>query len=95
MITHVVLFKLKDRSAANVAAAVERIRALEGQIPTLRSLEVGADVVRAARSYDVGLIARFDDMAGLAVYRDHPRHLPVLEYMGEVSETAAAVDFES
>ncbi|MBK8987310.1 MAG: Dabb family protein [Chloroflexi bacterium] len=95
MITHVVMFKLEDGSDASIQRAIEKIHALAGNVPSLRSLEVGQNVIPSARAYDLALIARFDDLAGLEAYRTHPEHLPVLAYMRAVSETSAAVDFES
>lgn len=95
MLTHVVLFKLKEPSETGIAETVARLTALDGAVPTLRSLEVGVDVVRSARSYDVALIARFDDAAGLAAYQSHPVHLPVIDYVNEVMASRVAVDFES
>ncbi len=93
-LTHVVLFRLKERTPENVARTVERIRALEGKIPSLRGIEVGASVVESARAYDVALITRFDDLAGMAAYQTHPLHQELLVYLGEVVESAASVDFE-
>lgn len=95
MLTHVVLFKLKDRRDERVAEAKARLEALDGAIPSLRSLEVGTDVLHSGRSYDIAVIARFDDMAGLEAYQVHPAHLPVLDYMREAAEASVAVDFES
>lgn len=94
MLTHVVLFKLKDRSAAGVADTQARLAGLAG-IETLRGFEVGADIIHSPRSYDIALIARFDDMAGYEVYRDHPIHHPVLAHTREAAEVIIAVDFES
>jgi len=94
MITHIVLFKLKNRTAEEVEGALRALRALEGVVPTLRGLTVGADVVQAARSYDIGLIARFDDLAGLKAYREHPEHVAVAKYLGSISSSIVAVDFE-
>lgn len=95
MITHIVMFKLEDNSDANVQRAIEKIRALAGKVPSLRGLEVGQNIVASARAYDLALIARFDDLAGLHAYQVHPEHMPVLDYMRAVSERSAAVDFES
>ena len=96
MFTHVVLFKLKDRSPEKIAETQAQLERLgRGGIETLRALEVGVDVVRSGRSYDLALITRFDDAAGYGVYREHPVHLPVLAYMHEAAESAVAVDFES
>ena len=95
MITHVVVFKMEDRSEASINRAVEKIRGLAGKVPSLRCLEVGQDVIRSARSYDLALIARFDDLAGLQAYQVHPDHVVVLDYMRAVTEGSTAVDFES
>lgn len=95
MITDVVVFKMEDRSEASINRAVEKIRGLAGKVPSLRSLEVGQDVIRSARSYDLALIARFDDLAGLQAYQVHPDHVVVLDYMRAVTEGSTAVDFES
>jgi hypothetical protein len=94
MITHIVLFKLKEPTADNIETAVSRLASLRELIPTIRSLEVGPDVVRSPRSYDIGLVVTFDDMAGLAIYQPHPAHVPVSAYMREMSESIVSVDFE-
>ncbi len=93
MLTHIVLFKLKDRGPENVASARALLDTLAGNIPTLLSIEVGEDVIHSARSYDLALVARFDDLPGLDAYQVHPVHLPVLAYMREAAEAIVAVDF--
>jgi hypothetical protein len=95
MFTHIVLFKMKDRSPAGLADTRARLESLATGIETLRGLEIGIDVTRSGRSYDLALITRFDDAAGFQVYREHPVHLPVLTYIHEAAENTVAVDFES
>jgi len=90
-----VLFRLKERSVEKIQEAVGVLRGLEGVIPSLRGLEVGVDVVRSGRSYDIALVARFDDLEGLDAYRTHPGHVKVIEYIDGVKESVVAVDFES
>lgn len=94
MLTHVVLFKLKEATPQVIAETVATLRGLEGNVPSLRALEVGEDILRTERSYDVGLIARFDSLEGLEAYQLHPAHQEVLAYMRGVTERAVAVDFE-
>lgn len=94
MITHIVLVKLKEPTEENMATAVSKISAMNGKIPVLKSLEVGQDIIRSDRSYDIGLIARFDSLDDLQTYQAHPLHLPVLEYLRGVMESAVAVDYE-
>jgi heme-degrading monooxygenase HmoA len=93
MLTHVVLFKLKN--PATIEETVQVLRSMEGAIPELRGIEVGADVVRSPRSYDIALITRFDSMEAMEKYQVHPFHQGVLAHMRTVMESAVAVDFES
>lgn len=95
MITHIVFFKLKDRSEENIQRTREVLASMEGKIPQLRSLEVGVDVVRSERSYDLALVAKFDSMEDLQIYNDHPVHQEVIRYIAEVKDVSVAVDYES
>ncbi len=94
MLTHIVLFKLKDRSSANVARAAEVLRALQGTVPNLRALEVGVNVVESDRAYDIALLTRFDSLAAMQEYQVHPNHVKVVEYLRGVTESSVAVDYE-
>lgn len=94
MITHVVLFQFKDENkSANIAEAVQRLRAMVGVVPSLRGLETGAHGTPQARSLDLALITRFDDAAGLAEYADHPFHMAVKKFLAGVLEASYVVDF--
>lgn len=94
MITHIVFFRLKDQSAANLAAAKEKLLSMNGKIPQLRHLEVGVDVIRSERSYDLALVTRFDSLEDLQAYQVHPYHEgEILPYMKSVTAASAAVDY--
>jgi len=95
MITHIVFFKLKDRSAESVERTAQVLRDMEGKIEVLRSIEVGVDVLHSDRSYDIALITKFDSMEDLDTYQVHPVHKKVIEHMMQVREASVAVDFES
>lgn len=95
MITHIVFFKLKDRSEENIKKTRGVLAAMEGKIPQLRSLEVGVDIVRSERSYDLALVAKFDSLEDLQLYNDHPVHQEVIEYIAKVKDVSLAVDYES
>jgi len=71
------------------------LTAMEGKIPQLKSLEVGIDVLRSERSYDIVLIAKFDSLEDLKLYNDHPVHQEVLRYIATVKDVSIAVDYES
>jgi hypothetical protein len=95
MITHVVLFKLKDASLGSVQKARDILSGMKGKISLLRHLEVGMDVLHSERSYDIALITRFDSMEDLKAYQVHPIHMEVAKYINSVKEASIAVDFES
>ncbi len=96
MITHIVLFKLKEASPANIEAAKAKLLSMNGRIDLLRHLEAGADVIRSERSYDVALVTRFDSLADLQAYQVHPYHAgEVLPYMRSACASVIAVDYES
>jgi len=91
--THVVLFKLVDPGAD-----AERVRqgllGLRDEIPGIQGLEVGVDVLRQERSYDVALIVRFDSRAAQEAYQAHPAHRAFAEWLRPLRAGAVAVDFE-
>ncbi|MGO4107158.1 Dabb family protein [Paenibacillus sp. YAF4_2] len=95
MITHIVLFKLKDNSKESVERSAQVLRNMEGKIDELKSIEVGLDVIHSARSYDIALITKFESLEALEAYQVHPVHKVVIEHMNEVREASVAVDFVS
>lgn len=92
MVKHVISFKFKNKEDAPIAA--QKLQALMGAVPSLRSLETGLDFMGSERSYDLVLIATFDDRAGLEAYDKHPAHQEVRKYIHSVREASVAVDFE-
>ncbi len=94
MVIHIVLFKLKERSEDNLKECLGLLSGLMGKVPSLRALTVGEDVVKAERSYDVGIIAGFDDLEGLESYRSHPEHVTAAKRLNELSESIVALDME-
>lgn len=94
-LTHVVLFKLKDRSPEAVEKTAHVLRSMAGKIAPLQGIEVGVNVVPSPRAYDIALITRFASLADMELYQVHPIHQDVLAHMRAVMESAAAVDFET
>ncbi|MFS0722964.1 Dabb family protein [Paenibacillus sp. 1P07SE] len=95
MITHIVLFKLKDRSPESVEATADVLRNMKGKIEQLKKLEVGTDVLHTERSYDIALTTVFDSLEDLQAYQVHPVHQKVIEHMNQARESAVSVDYES
>ncbi len=95
MITHIVLFKLVRSDEKSIEAARAALAGLRGQIPQLRHLEVGVNIVPTERSYDLGLVARFDSLADLQSYQDHPLHLEVVKFLQGNRQSTVSVDYET
>jgi hypothetical protein len=96
MITHIVLFKLADPTAENITATRNKLLSMDGKINLLRYIEVGTDVIRSERSYDISLTTRFDSLDDLKTYQIHPYHAgDVIPHMKSVCSSIVAVDYES
>jgi hypothetical protein len=96
MVTHVVLMKFKNENKqSNMERAKALLEDMLGKVPSLRALEVGLNGVPSERAFDLALITRFDDFAGLSAYAVDPVHVEVKRFLGEVLETSYVVDFES
>ena len=74
MVKHIVMFKLKEKTAENMEAAVSTLRGLDGKIESLRFIEVGVDFKVSERSYDLVLTTHFDDQEGTICicFTSHP-----------------------
>lgn len=99
MVKHIVFWKLRgDLAAADRDAALQRIRAgfegLAGQIPGLRTVEVGFDYGRGGDASDIALYTEFESREALAVYETHPLHLALVPMVREVRTEKRCVDFE-
>ena len=93
MVKHIVMFKLKKKSPENVEHAVSTLRGLDGEIETLRFLEVGVDFKKSERSYDIILITHFDHQEGLTAYTVHSCHLPVIDTMRELCSSSVVANY--
>ena len=94
MVKHIVMMKLKEKTQENLEKMKAAVMSLEGQIEGLQAIEVGFDFLELPRSFDFVVTATLDDKASLERYATHPKHKPVLEVTGGLSERVASVDYE-
>ncbi len=95
MVKHMVLFKLKDNSLENCLKAKEVLLSMEGNVPELRSIEVGVDFLHSERSYDIALTVIVDDKDALERYQNDPYHCSVVKtHMHAVRLSSVALDYE-
>ena len=94
MITHIVLFKLKERTPEGIEKARGILLSMEGKVEQLRHLEVGVDQIHSERSADLALVTKFDSMEDLQAYQVHPYHAnEVAAYMRSVSSAVMTADY--
>ena len=100
MIKHIVVFKLKD--SANGKSKVEnagelkiRLLGLNDSIKEIIEIEVGIKSDKAPdTNYDIILTTKFNGFDELDIYRVHPEHLKVIEFIGEISDERVAIDYD-
>lgn len=94
MFTHIVLFKLKEPTIENIKFVEKTLLSMEGNIKELKQLEVGVDVIRSDRSYDVAIITRFDSMEDYSAYDVDEYHVEkVKKVIGPYLEGSKTIDF--
>ena len=94
MLTHVVLFKFKAEATAEQTSQLEAgLKGLPALIAEIREFRVGRDVIRSERSYDLGLVSAFDDLAAMQRYQVHPAHQEVVALVKSLCSGVVAVDF--
>ena len=95
MLRHIVMIRYKEgQNLPDVSANTKKqLLALEKSIEPLSKMEVGLNISTRPSAYDLVLVADFADEHGLAIYRDHPEHIKVLDYLKTVMEKATVVDY--
>jgi len=96
MLTHIVCWKYKEEITEEQRRDhIAKLRSLPNLIDNIESFEVGADILHLERSFDTGLVAKFEGRAALYAYTDHPEHQKVVALGKQLAERAVSVDFES
>lgn len=94
MFTHIVLFKLKEPTIENIQFVEKTLLSMKGNIKKLKELEVGVDIIRSDRSYDIGIITRFDSQEDYLAYDVDEFHVEkVKKVIGSYLEVSKTLDF--
>lgn len=97
-IRHIVSWKLAaedaETRAAHAAEVARRLNALDGVVPGMLSISVGANVAYPEANWDVALVADFPSLAELEEYLVHPAHVEAAAYVRSVVASRVAVDVE-
>jgi hypothetical protein len=98
LIRHIVAFRLSAQDPAERDAAEhgirERLTALVGVIPGLRSISFGRDLGLVEGHWDVVLVSEHDDNAALEGYQAHEAHRVASAWIAQQVSDRATVDYE-
>jgi hypothetical protein len=95
MITHIVCWKYKPETTQDQRENhLMMLRKLPLSIPEIITFNVGFDILRLERSFDLGLVATYRNKADLDAYTVHSAHQEVVEIGKVVAEKVISVDFE-
>ncbi len=99
MIKHIVMWTFADDAqgadkAVNLQIARDRIAALIGVVPGIRTLEPVIPIDPFEHSHDLVLYSEFDSADALRAYATHPDHVAVAAFIKAVSTTRICVDYE-
>ena len=98
MLVHVVMWRLKESACGasrleNAQKMKEKLEALVGVVPQLKSATVGVDFKHTDMSYDAVLISRFETEEDLAAYKVHPAHVEISKFCKQIRESRVVVDY--
>ncbi len=99
MIKHIVMWRLKEFAAGasreeNAKKLKESLEDLKDKIEDIKAIEVGINFNSSPAAFDVVLYSEFSDMEGLDAYQNHPEHLKIVDFVGEIRSERAVVDYE-
>lgn len=94
MFTHIVLFKVKEPTEENLEFLKKTFLSMNGNIKELKELEVGVDVIGSDRSFNIGIITRFDSKEDYLAYDTNEFHVEkVKKVIGPYMECSKTLDF--
>jgi hypothetical protein len=99
MLKHIVMWKLKDFAQGatkkeNAQKIKSQLEELRNKIKEIKFLEVGININDSADSYDIVLYSEFDSLEDLKTYQNHPEHIRVGDFVGEVRLERKVADYE-
>jgi hypothetical protein len=97
MLKHIVMMRLKSAENEIKQKQMNKLKSmleeLKNSIDVLDFIEVGLNFSTRQTAFDLVLVTHFKGETELDLYRDHPDHLKVLDYIREVVSETAVVDY--
>ncbi|MBN2681263.1 MAG: Dabb family protein [Bacteroidales bacterium] len=98
MIRHIVMFRMKEEYSEEdkrkyAFQIKDKLDTLPALISCIKKMEVGVDILRSDRSYDVVLTADFENMEDLNEYTINPHHVEAVQLVRQHRDLIAVVDY--
>ena len=98
MIKHIVMFRIKasseDEKRERVAVLKNKLEKLPPLIPEIEFFEAGTNISTSLNSFDLVLVSEFENTGTLDIYRRHPEHQMIVQYIKEINAETVVVDYE-
>src|SRR5262245_35620094 len=95
MLQHYVLIRYeKNAGNEHIEEFCRRMLALRTSIAGIEYLQIGRDILRDTRSWDLILIMHFASVDALRSYQQHPEHQKLMAFNQPFVTDVASVDFE-
>ena len=94
MIRHIVMWKFRPGTEEEARDFLEKLSALYGVIPQIKSQKIGTDCSGSGENYSAVLVSDFDSLEDLDAYKNDPRHLAVAALCKAIREDRVAVDYQ-
>ena len=92
MFHHIAMFRFRSDVADTAVASIRTdLLRLPEEIPAIRTYSVGRDAGLRDGTWDMVVVASFDDQSGYLEYSTHPRHLPIVERILALATDRAAL----
>lgn len=92
MIKHIVFFK--NENGTKITQLKDMLIKLKSEIDFIVDLEVGVDFLHSPRSFDLALTVLLPDATHLELYANHPKHVPIVEWVKSNGFESKTVDYE-
>ena len=93
MIKHVVMWKFKEGTEAQMNEFLAGLKALNGVIPEILEMEVAKSAVPNS-DYDAILVSKFESLEALDAYKVNPKHVAVSDLCKSIRISRVAFDYE-
>jgi riboflavin synthase len=100
MITHIVMWQLKDHAeGADKAVNLQKMKALlescRDLVPGILRLDVAVAQPGLEATCDIVMVSAFESLQALDAYQAHPHHVAMKPFIGAIRQSRHCMDFQT